>query len=167
MIQRYSSRQHPLGQSFISEKLTGAQSYDRIAGFFRSSIFEVAGEALNSLSRKVRVICNSELSPDDVITAKAAQQAMRRDWCAGEPEKIPEANHDRFKKLYEFLVSGKMEVRVLPDEAFGLVHGKAGVITLANDSTTSFMGSTNESLTAWKLNYEMVWEDDSTEAKGS
>ena len=158
MIQRYSSRQQPLGRSFIREKLVGAQSYDRIAGFFRSSIFEVAGEALDSMTGKVRVICNSELLAEDVITAKAARQAMRRDWCAGEPEKLPEANHDRFKTLYEFLVSGKMEVRVLPDEAFGLVHGKAGVITLADGSKTSFMGSTNESLTAWKLNYEMVWK---------
>ncbi|WP_448216240.1 phospholipase D-like domain-containing protein [Endozoicomonas sp. 2B-B] len=123
----------------------------------------MAGEALDSLSGKVRVICNSELSAEDFITAKAAQQAMRRDWCAGEPEKPPEASHKRFKKLYEFLVSGKMEVRVLPDEAFGLVHGKAGVITLADGSKTCFMGSTNESLTAWKLNYEMLWEDSSQE----
>ena len=164
MIHRYSSRQQPLGQSFISDKLAGAQSYDRIAGFFRSSIFEVAGEALDSLTGKVRVICNSELSPEDVITAKIAQQAMRRDWCSGEPEKLPEASHSRFKKLYEFLASGKMDVRVLPDEAFGLVHGKAGIITLADGRKTCFMGSTNESLTAWKLNYEMVWEDDSPEA---
>ncbi|WP_330926926.1 hypothetical protein [Candidatus Sororendozoicomonas aggregata] len=61
MIQRYSSRLQPLGQSFISEKLAGAQSYDPIAGFFRSSIFEVAGEDLDSLSGKVPVICNPEL----------------------------------------------------------------------------------------------------------
>ena len=81
MINRYSSRQQPLGRSFISDKLTDAKSYDRIAGFFRSSIFEVAGEALDSVTGKVRVICNSELLPEDVITAKAAQQAMRRDWC--------------------------------------------------------------------------------------
>lgn len=26
---------------------------------------------------------------------------------------------------------------------------------------TSFMGSVNESLWAWKLNYELVWKDDS------
>ena len=164
MINRYSSRQQPLGRSFLSERLTGAHSYDRIAGFFRSSIFEVAGEALDSLSGKVRVICNSELLPEDVITAKVAQQAMRRSWCAGEPEKLPETNHKRFKKLYDYLATGKMEVRVLPDKAFGLVHGKAGVITKADGSKTSFMGSINESLTAWKLNYELVWEDDSPEA---
>lgn len=92
MIHRYSSRQQPLDSSFIADRLVGAQSYDRIAGFFRSSIFEVAGEALNSMTGKVRIICNSELLAEDVITAKAAQQAMRRNWCAAEPEHFPEGS---------------------------------------------------------------------------
>jgi hypothetical protein len=70
-MRRYSSRRQGLDREFINQKLKGAISYDRIAGFFRSSILEVAGEAL--------------------------------------------------------LVQGKMQVRVLPDEVFGLIHGKAGV----------------------------------------
>ena len=53
-------------------------------------------------------------------TAKAAQQAIRRSWCAGEPEKLPELSHPRFARLFKFLVQGKMQVRVLPDEVFGL-----------------------------------------------
>lgn len=115
------------------------------------------------MTGKVRIICNAELLAEDVITARAAQQAMRRNWCAAEPEHFPQTSRDRFKKLYEFLSTGKMEVRVLPDNVFGLIHGKAGVITMADGTKTSFMGSTNESLTAWRLNYEMVWEDRSPE----
>ena len=57
-----------------------------------------------------------------------------------------------------------VEVRVLPNEAFGLIHGKAGVITLADGSRTSFLGSANETYSGWNLNYELVWEDDSDEA---
>jgi ERCC4-related helicase len=53
---------------------------------------------------------------------------------------------------------------VLPDHRFGLIHGKAGIVTLADGSTTTFMGSANESKSAWKLNYELVWEDRSAEA---
>jgi hypothetical protein len=48
--------------------------------------------------------------------------------------------------------------------AFGLVHGKAGVIRYADGSGDQFLGSVNESLSAWRLNYELLWEDDSTEA---
>ena len=48
---------------------------------------------------------------------------------------------------------GKVEVRVLPDEVFGLIHGKAGVITRGDGARTSFLGSANESAAAFRLNY--------------
>ena len=38
------------------------------------------------------------------------------------------------------------------------VHGKAGVLRYADGTATAFMGSVNESLSAWKLNYELLWE---------
>ena len=56
MIQRHSSRRSRLDETVLSQRLNGAASYDRIAGFFRSSLFEVAGEAINSVSGPVRII---------------------------------------------------------------------------------------------------------------
>ena len=53
---------------------------------------------------------------------------------------------------------------MLPDDVFGLIHGKAGVVTLADGRRTSFLGSANESAAAFRLNYELIWEDDSAEA---
>jgi hypothetical protein len=53
-----------------------------------------------------------------------------------------------------------MEVRVLPDLAFGLIHGKAGVVRRADGSASAFLGSVNESASAWRVNYELLWEDD-------
>lgn len=164
MIRRFSSRRQKLDSSFINKRLKNAVSYDRIAGFFRSSLLEVAGENLASMDGKIRVVCNSDIEKRDVSTAKLAQQALRRSWCAGEPEKLPEKAKDRFGRLYDLLASGKMEVKVLPDQAFGLIHGKAGIIRYKDGRKTCFMGSTNESLSAWKLNYELVWEDESDEA---
>lgn len=164
MINRFSSRRTRLDHTFLNQRLQGAQSYDRIAGYFRSSILEVAGEALESITGSIRVICNSDLNVWDVETAKAANYAMRREWCDAEPENYSEKAKPRFARLYKFLRSGKMHVNVLPREKFGLVHGKAGVITLANGDKTAFMGSTNETLDAWKLHYELVWEDSSPDA---
>jgi len=40
MIRRHSSRRNRLDQSVLTQRLTGAVSYDRIAGYFRSSLFE-------------------------------------------------------------------------------------------------------------------------------
>jgi len=159
MLQRHSSRLNRLDQSVLTQRLNGAVSYDRIAGYFRSSLFEVAGEALASVAGPVRIICNSDLDPQDLVTAAAAQAALRRSWCAGKPEDAPPAALPRYRALYDALTSGKLEVRVLPDSAFGLIHGKAGVLRYADGTATSFMGSVNESLSAWKLNYELLWED--------
>lgn len=163
MLQRHSSRLNRLDQSVLTQRLNGAVSYDRIAGYFRSSLFEVAGEALASVTGPVRIICNSDLDPQDLITAAAAQAALRRSWCAGKPEDAPPAALPRYRALYATLTSKKMEVRVLPDSAFGLIHGKAGVLRYADGTATSFMGSVNESLSAWKLNYELLWEDNDPE----
>lgn len=168
-IQRYSSRRlKTLGRSYLAERLHGARSYDRIAGYFSGSIVEVAGEALESVSGTVRVICNSGLQPADVATARAAEAAIRQEWCGSAPEKAVEAAGDplkqRLARLHALLASGKLQVRVLPDQHFGLIHGKAGVITSADGSQTAFLGSVNESKSAWMLNYELLWEDPSPEA---
>lgn len=164
MINRYSSRKQNLQESFLSKKLKNAKSYDRIAGYFSSSILELIGESLENIEGKTRVICNSDLNIEDVKTATAAQNAIRREWCSNSPEEEYKNIPKRMLKLYNLLKSGKLEVRVMPNEAFGLIHGKAGVITFKDGTKTSFLGSINETYNAFKVNYELVWEDDSKEA---
>jgi superfamily II DNA or RNA helicase len=168
-VHRFSSRRQPLDRSFLCERLHGAKTYDRIAGYFCSSLLEVVGEELESVAGPIRMVCNSSLSRDDVATARAAQDAIRQTWCASEPERLLNGEGEphvrqRYRRLFELLRSGKLEVRVLPDEAFGLIHGKAGIITLTDGSKTCFLGSANESKSAWRMNYELLWEDRSSEA---
>ena len=165
MVKRYSSRHEKLDEAFLNKKLVKAKNYDRIAGYFCSSILEVAGEAIEAVSGTVRVVCNSGLSKEDVSVANHAQK-MKQEWCAYEPEEkyTSDESVERLVRLHRLLVSGKLEVRVIPDEVYGLMHGKAGVITYDDGSKTSFIGSINETKSALRLNYEMVWEDDSQEA---
>ncbi|WP_038039189.1 phospholipase D-like domain-containing anti-phage protein [Thermorudis peleae] len=162
MLLRYSSRLAPL-RAFLTEALEGALAYDRIAGFFSSSILEVAGEPLERMApgAQVRVIANSALQPLDVETARAAKAAMYAEWCQTLPEYLPPRLKERLRRLYTFLASGQLQVRVLPDAYFGLIHGKAGVITRADGSRIAFLGSVNESREAWEVNYELLWADDS------
>ncbi len=163
MLQRHSSRRRRLDHTVLNQRLDGAASYDRIAGYFRSSLFEVAGEAVMQVAGKVRIVCNSDLSRKDLETAAAAQASLRQSWCAGRPEDAVPGALPRYQALYEALTSDKMEVRVLPDTAFGLIHGKAGIVRRSDGSATAFLGSVNESSLAWKLNYELLWEDDDPE----
>jgi ERCC4-related helicase len=162
MINRFSSRTNNLGETFFKNALEDAVSYDRIAGYFSSSIIEIAGEYIETMQGKVRIICNSHLQLDDVKYLKDQPQAMKLEWCEDKPEeklaKIPE----RLIKLYRYLDTDKMEVRVLPNDVFGLIHGKAGVITKTDGSKLSFMGSMNETYSGWGKggNYEIAWVDD-------
>src|SRR3990170_6122755 len=107
MIQRYSSRRSPL-KDFLATQLQGAHHYDRIAGFFSSSLLEVAGEALEQMASGsgetcARVVCNSCLNPLDVQTARAAKWGMHREWCASLPAEISEPMKARLRRLYDFL----------------------------------------------------------------
>ncbi len=167
-IRRFSSRRQKLDSSFLTQRLQGAKSYDRIAGYFCGSIIETAGEALESVQGQIRVVCNSGLHPQDVATARAAAVALRQEWCGFKPESLINDGGDkakgRFSRLHKFLTSGKLQIKVLPDEHFGLIHGKAGVVTLADGTKTAFLGSVNESKSAWTLNYELLWEDSSPTA---
>ncbi|MBN1666916.1 MAG: hypothetical protein JW862_07495 [Anaerolineales bacterium] len=169
VIRRFSSRREHLDQSFLAARLQGAKAYDRIAGYFSSSLLEVVGEALDTVEGTIRIVCNSDLHPQDVQTAKAAKMALWQSWTRSQPENLLDTSggllaRERFRRMYDLLASGKLRVKVLPDQAFGLIHGKAGIITLANGDKTSFIGSANESRQAWQLNYELVWEDASSEA---
>jgi hypothetical protein len=65
LIRRFSSRRQKLSESFLAARLHGAKSYDRIAGYFSGSVLETAGEALESVTGPIRVVCNSGLHPQD------------------------------------------------------------------------------------------------------
>lgn len=172
MITRYSSLQSlrddsNLGQSFLSEKLAKAKSYDRIAGFFSPSILQVAGEEIQAIGR-VRMVANSKITfnlytANKELSTSAFKQALWNEWCEFDitDKTVPRTV---LEKLYHLLNTKRLEIRILPDDRFGLIHGKAGVITFQDGTQTSFLGSANESLTAWQLNYELIWEDDSQES---
>lgn len=166
MINRYSSRRSKLSHAFLNEKLKNAVGYDRIAGYFCSSILEIAGESIEQISGNTRIVCNSTLNAEDVKVASYANLKMKQEWCEYLPEEkyADELSATRLKKLYDLLSTGKLAVKVIPDEIFGLMHGKAGVITYHDGSKTSFLGSINETKSAYTVNYEMLWEDDSDEA---
>ncbi|AOY54874.1 phospholipase D-like domain-containing anti-phage protein [Clostridium perfringens] len=163
MLRKYSSRREKLNEAFLNDKLKGAKAYDRIAGYFSSSILELSFEEIENMEGIVRVVCNSDLNVEDVATATLAKNSLRKEWCEFKPEEIPFKSTKRLERLYNLLKSNKLQVRVIPNKIFGLIHGKAGVITLKDGRKTAFLGSVNETLSAWKLNYEILWEEDSKE----
>ena len=165
-VRRFSSRSAQLGRAFLAERLVGAREYKRIAGYFRSSILELVGEEIADVP-VVRVVCNSELDPRDLQVATMAREAINERllgvWRNVSPADALLAGPERYRRLYELLTSGRLHVRVVPRGRV-FVHGKAGVIHYVDGRATSFVGSANESRSAFENNHEIVWEDGSPEA---
>ena len=161
-INRFSSRRQRLDHAFLNVKLKGAKSYKRIAGYFRSSIFELVGEEIAAIPT-VQIVCNSELDAADVVVSKHVRETALKDRWNEAPSEVEALLHrDRYRRLHELLTSGRVEIRVVPkDHVF--IHGKAGVIEAADGSKTCFLGSINETKSAFAQNYEILWEDTSAE----
>ena len=161
-INRFSSRRRRLDHAFLAKRLKGAKSYIRIAGYFRSSIFELVGEEIAGIA-DVRIVCNSELDAADVTVSKHVREtALKERWNQAPAEVEALLHRDRYRRLYELLTSGRVQIRVVAkDQVF--VHGKAGVIEGEDGRKTCFLGSINETKSAFAENYEILWEDTSPE----
>ncbi|MFC4487914.1 phospholipase D-like domain-containing anti-phage protein [Tepidiphilus baoligensis] len=161
-IRRFSSRTYRLDASFLMQHLTGARSYKRIAGYFTSSLFEVAGEALEQIP-EVKIVCNVDIHPDDLKVAQLRESKMLGRWNERGLEAEALLNRERYRRLDTFLQKHGQAVRVAPDDICGFVHGKAGVITLRDGRKLGFIGSMNETKSGWRHHYEILWEDESPE----
>ena len=175
-MRRYSSRRSSLHTEFLQKRLAGAIRYDRIAGYFQSSLLELANEELAAIPR-LRIVCNTDVNLDDLRTVRMAtgrrrmelqNELLRVVWNSGNFSHLVDVHgapaQQRFRVLHDLLMaSGKggriFEIRVVPDAEFGFVHGKGGIID-GPAGATSFIGSANDSANAWTRNYELVWEDD-------
>ena len=164
-IRRFSSRTHRLDKSFLLKHLEGARSYKRIAGYFTSSLFEVANELLESIP-KVQIVCNVDIKAADLRVAQLREAKMIGRWNEKGLEEDALLNRDRYRRLDSFLAKHGQVVRVVPNSLCGFLHGKAGVIELADKSKLGFIGSMNETSSGWQQHYEILWEDDSRDGVG-
>ena len=160
---RFSSRRASLDEVFLKDRLKNAKSYTRIAGYFRSSILELAGEELGELD-EIRVVCNSEVDFGDVEVSRHVRDALLKErWNRDTTPTEVLFHKQRYTRLYDLLIDGRLHVRVVPRSKMFL-HGKAGVIESMSGDKTAFVGSANETLSGFGSNYEIIWEDDSLEA---
>ena len=157
-LKRFSSRTENLGAEFLAKALQGASKYYRIAGYFRSSIFELVGEEITKIP-EVKIVCNSELDMADFQVATGRNTAIKEKWNDIDIEAEAFLKKERYQILDRLLQSGNVEIRVVPKERLFL-HGKAGSIHYLDGSRKSFIGSVNDSKSAFTQNYELVWQDD-------
>jgi superfamily II DNA or RNA helicase len=160
-LSRFSSRLGRLSHVYLKDRLAGASEYLRIAGYFRSSIFDLVNEEIETIG-KVRIVCNADLNPDDLNIAKHVRdQLLFAKWNEVDDTVERLLRRPRYKRLHEILTRGNVEIRVVARQDAPFLHGKAGVVRRPDGEATAFMGSLNETREGWSQNYELVWEDTS------
>ena len=75
MLRRYSSRRRSLYEGFLKKRLADATRYDRIAGYFQSSLLDLANQEFMAIPH-VRIVCNSDVNPDDLQTVRMAMTSL-------------------------------------------------------------------------------------------
>src|SRR5260370_25138528 len=129
-INRFPSRRQRLDHAFLSVRLKEAKRYKRIAGYFRSSIFELVGEEISAIP-KVQIVCNSELDAADVAISKHVREtALKEHWNEAPSEVEALLHRDRYRRLHYLLSPVRVEIHIVPKDR-GFIHGKAGVIQAA------------------------------------
>jgi hypothetical protein len=162
---------------FYLPALAAASNYDRMAGYYSSSVLRVTAPGLRRFLRnaqehggRMRLIVGAQLSEDDV--------AMVREGVRSRSEAIGQAARsapieldghpagDEYLKLLGWMVSeGLLDVKVgvpldasgvplAPDEAMGYFHSKYGLLTDPFGDRVAFLGSENETAAGWLHNHE-------------
>lgn len=160
---------------FYIPALRLATTYDRVAGFFRSSSLAAASQGYTSFIEhdgKMRLIVGTDLAYDDVAAILKGDEARLSKALLHEleaPETWEESVQDGVALLSYMVATEKLDVRVairknantgepMPMEATddGYVHEKWFVMGDADGHHLYGSGSLNESKTALVLNAENI-----------
>ena len=177
----YGPADDPLN-SFYVPALERSLAYARIAGFFTSASLSVAAKGIASLiSRggRVRLLVGAQLSEEDVeaiLSGIELQDALAQKFqgILTDPEAL--ADHlvkRRLEALAWLAANDRLDIRVtveadpqtgVPIKSNGYFHAKAGILRDEYGDAVAFVGSINETATAWQNNYENFtvftsWED--------
>ncbi len=152
---------------FYKPCLDASVTYDRAVGYFRSSIFAVIGQPFLDFARrggKARFICSPSITEEDAKAIEsgylqreeAIERAITRD--VDELLSDPVSDH-RAKLLATFIKFGTLDIKVaIRSGGNGIYHEKIGIFSDGNGHHVSFLGSANETWSAWHAegNHESI-----------
>lgn len=157
LLDRYSTNRNRLVDDFYRPCLARARTYDRAAGYFRSSAFKVAGQPLAQFASsggRMRLICSPELTQQDISAMELGYAgrdtldlALQRDLATATADIVGK----HAVEILATLVSiGCLDIRIaFRPRSAGIFHDKLGIFRDATGNVVTFMGSSNETAAAW------------------
>lgn len=151
----YFKTRNEIFEEFYRPCMESSISYDRISGYFGSSVFFVINQALRTFLTNhghIRLICSPVLSDEDLQAIKEGY-AKKEPFCFSDSLcKVIDNMFSEFPQhtllLSELIKKGYMEIKlaVFFDNIQGsrLFHDKAGIFRDSFENAVAFRGSFNE-----------------------
>ena len=180
LLHAYYPEDRPL-DAFYVPALSRAVSYDRIAGYFRSTALAAAAPGISRFvggGGTMRMIVGAQLDPEDlraIMEGDELETVVARRFEEAPLEAADAIAEHRLAALAWLVREGRLEIKVgvptdklgnplRPDQAQAYFHAKLGVLADAEGNCLAFSGSVNESAAAWRYNLEQLqvyrsWED--------
>lgn len=151
-------------KDFLIPSLKEAVIYKRSVGFFSSSVFELLGVGLKQFINNggiIKIICSSEMSKEDLEAIQlgyALKKAKSYKLFEDDFNKtIEDLDNENLIQMVNLISNGQMNVIVVDvKKSKGMYHDKIGILEDVEKNKVLFIGSPNESLSAYVHNYEKI-----------
>ncbi|MBU3129014.1 DEAD/DEAH box helicase family protein [Clostridium tagluense] len=169
----YRSRYDELDRDFVVPLLANAKTYDRGTGYFSVSVLANLVTGLIPYIKNggdIRIVTSVELMPEDREVLQKGLEIGREKVLKTieyEIEKEIEDEESTLKLdvITNLIAAGRLVVHIAYMPTGGIYHEKIGIMTDFNDDSVCFIGSANETYSAYKRNFESLmvlksWEGD-------
>lgn len=154
----YSVFSDQLYSDFLEPSFVNSTLYRRASGYFSSTIFALGPMAFTEFFEKggrVQLICSPHFSSEDQDAIKNAEVSYGRSLAEVWSDSINKTSDNEFGNLTSRFLAALirndyLELRVARFTAGnGLFHDKLGIFSDEQGDVLSFIGSANETLSAW------------------
>lgn len=145
-------------KGFYVPCLSAAETYSRAVGYFRSTVYLVVGQALVDFARRggrVRLVCSPSVTEEDaaaIANGYAEQASVVASAIDKDLDELlrNDTTSYRSRVLSTLIKTGILDIRLaLRPKAAGIYHEKIGVFVDGLHQRVSFLGSANETWSAW------------------
>lgn len=162
----YSTSRNDLVEEFYSPCAIRSTSYDRAVGYFRNSVIVLVRKSIASLARKggkIRLICSPDLTEDEVLSFESGY-----DWrtkinetilATIEKALVDEYQGPSWGFIATLIANNNLDIHIaFRPNSSGIFHDKLGIFTDSHGDSVSFIGSANETISAWDIfgNHESI-----------
>lgn len=163
----YRSDRDDAVEDFYAPCMSQSIKYSRAVGYFRSSIFLITGESIIDFVRSggtLRLICSPSMAEEDIKAIESGHEGLESGVLKSLSTDIDLMIRNAGQNYSVTVLATLIKIRALEIKiairttGSGIYHEKIGIFEDRAGNKVSFIGSSNETLSAWHYagNFESV-----------